>query len=744
MNFKGVFIFIFFAFCGKLLSQNFMQSKGNICIKNHEKLTTSSYPGLKIESLDIADFNNDGSKDAVFLSNDYSKIFISYNNATMASPTFSTSLHLVDNIYKGMEGHVLAADFNNDGRPDIAAVNSESRLYFYRNLDGYNFAKDSILTSVFGATTSVCKIYKTRHNNDNFIDIIALNNTPSPNFGFDYKVFRNTSGTIPPLSFSPSTAGFVGITNTITISNYDLLSFDPDANGLDDILIISPQNQGNVSVLANFGVTYFNTAFTYTNSNLIQNKKVKLVDIKQNGSKQIAVLASVSPSINIVYLMVPTFSSSAISGASVVSTIPIFKNVNDFEFIDFNRNGLKDLVTNIAFTGSINIQPQIAAPSISFSPISVEFTVSNHYSSLLYAADVDNYINGTTPDLISISTETPSSIIALRNYTHRDTLIAIPSKSVICPGEKIVVSNILKEYAAPYASDYSFSFTSNGSHTISINSPTLITAVTSTYNALGTSPPEFCYVQSNNLKIDSAKVASTQFESPGTICFGEQTTLGVSGSNTYTWQNIGAGATAVVTLTAPASFTIYGESVDGCKDTLYKDVYVYPKINATIISDLTPLCLNQSAVLTATGGDIYVWSNLATTPTISIVQTGSAPQTYSAIVTTTNGCSEHVYYQTQFSDKCTDVTVSTGITPNHDGKNDFFYVENIEKYPGNKVVIFNRWGKELYSKDNYNNVDKPWPPQNGDANVASGTYFYIVDLGNNAGILKGWVEILNN
>lgn len=743
MRLAFIFLFVFALNSGSLLSQNFMQSKLNICVKNHEKITTSAYPSIRTEHIDFADFNNDGYKDAVFLANDYSKIFISYNNTTMASPTFTNSLHWVDNISNSFNGQVLAGDFNNDGRPDIAAINGQSKLYFYRNVDGYNFIKDSALMSVFGATTNICKIYKTRYNNDSYVDLIALNNT-NTNLGFDYKVFRNTSGTNPPLSFTLATSGFVGITGTTTPSEYDLLSFDPDGNGFDDILIVSPQNQGNVSALVNIGISYFNTAFTYTNSNVIQNKRIKLVDVKQNGNKQIAVLSSLSTLVNLVYLMVPTFSSSVISGASLVATVPIYKNVNDFEFIDFNRDGLKDLVTNSAFTGSISILPQLNSPGINFSNLPVEFNVLNHVSEKLYAADVDNYINATSPDLISVSTLSASSIIALRNYTHRDTLIAIPSKTAICPGETIIVSNILKEYAAPYASDFSFSFTSNQSHTISVNTPTLISPVTATYNALGTSPPEFCYVQSNDFKIDPAIKANTQFNSPGTICYGETTTLSLSGSQSYTWQSIGTGSTAVVSLTTPASYTIFGESVDGCKDTLFKDVLVYPEINATIFSNLTPLCLNQSAILTATGGAAYLWSNAATTPTISILQSGSGVQTYSAIVTTTYGCSETVYYQTTFNDKCTDITISTGITPNNDGKNDHFFIENIDKYPNNKVIIFNRWGKELFNQESYNNIDKVWPPQNGEGSLTSGTYFYIVELGNNNGTLKGWVEVLDN
>lgn len=42
-------------------------------------------------------------------------------------------------------------------------------------------------------------------------------------------------------------------------------------------------------------------------------------------------------------------------------------------------------------------------------------------------------------------------------------------------------------------------------------------------------------------------------------------------------------------------------------------------------------------------------------------------------------------------------------SPNGDGHNDFFHVENIEEYPINKMFIFNRWGETVYVSEPYNN-----------------------------------------
>jgi gliding motility-associated-like protein len=61
------------------------------------------------------------------------------------------------------------------------------------------------------------------------------------------------------------------------------------------------------------------------------------------------------------------------------------------------------------------------------------------------------------------------------------------------------------------------------------------------------------------------------------------------------------------------------------------------------------------------------------------------------------------------------------ISPNGDGKNDFFYIQNIEKYPVNDVRIFNVWNQLVYSKNNYTN---DWSGEN----LPAGTYYYIVEI----------------
>jgi gliding motility-associated-like protein len=149
--------------------------------------------------------------------------------------------------------------------------------------------------------------------------------------------------------------------------------------------------------------------------------------------------------------------------------------------------------------------------------------------------------------------------------------------------------------------------------------------------------------------------------------------------------------------------------------------------------------------LFASGALNYSWSpaNLCITPNQSstIVNTNDN-HTYTVIGTDANGCSamDSVFVKTD----CNVIDPPTGFSPNNDGINDYFEISNIDKYPFANLRIFNRWGALVYERNNY---DNSW---SGLSNVdkigigevlPNGTYYYILDLGNDEKPLNGYVII---
>ncbi|MCC9135909.1 ice-binding family protein [Pontibacter silvestris] len=86
-----------------------------------------------------------------------------------------------------------------------------------------------------------------------------------------------------------------------------------------------------------------------------------------------------------------------------------------------------------------------------------------------------------------------------------------------------------------------------------------------------------------------------------------------------------------------------------------------------------------------------------------------------------------------------DLNFPKAFSPNGDRKNDTWEIKNLEKYAANEIVVFNRWGSEVYKTKNYQNN---W---NG-GNLEKGTYFYKAKVSVCEGVVKeytGYVTIFH-
>jgi hypothetical protein len=100
------------------------------------------------------------------------------------------------------------------------------------------------------------------------------------------------------------------------------------------------------------------------------------------------------------------------------------------------------------------------------------------------------------------------------------------------------------------------------------------------------------------------------------IMNGDFITLSATGANTYEWNN---GATQANIAVSPSETTTYEVKgyIGNCYDEKQVTVNVIPEIEADAGDDVI-ICLDEIAVLTATGGDEYEWSTGETTQTIQV------------------------------------------------------------------------------------------------------------------------------
>jgi gliding motility-associated-like protein len=102
------------------------------------------------------------------------------------------------------------------------------------------------------------------------------------------------------------------------------------------------------------------------------------------------------------------------------------------------------------------------------------------------------------------------------------------------------------------------------------------------------------------------------------------------------------------------------------------------------------------------------------------------------------GCMDsvsHQYYRV-IADK--NIQIPNAFSPNGDGINDVWAIDDLKEYPDCKVSVFNRWGQELFQSTGYG---RPWDGTYNGKPVPFATYYYIIILPGKKPY-SGWVVLL--
>ncbi|MEQ9063355.1 MAG: gliding motility-associated C-terminal domain-containing protein [Vicingaceae bacterium] len=116
---------------------------------------------------------------------------------------------------------------------------------------------------------------------------------------------------------------------------------------------------------------------------------------------------------------------------------------------------------------------------------------------------------------------------------------------------------------------------------------------------------------------------------------------------------------------------------------------------------------------------------------------------YQVTVYGSNFCAYRDTFRVELKNNTCDVEFYTGITPNGDGRNDEWIIDNIEINQPNIVTIFSRWGQKVWSASNYNNSTIVWDGYGQSGNVLpDGTYFFTIEIsGNQSASKSGWIQL---
>ena len=222
------------------------------------------------------------------------------------------------------------------------------------------------------------------------------------------------------------------------------------------------------------------------------------------------------------------------------------------------------------------------------------------------------------------------------------------------------------------------------------------------------------------------------------VCIGEQAQLSASGGISYEWTppetlNNALIPDPVASPDMTTTYTLMALDAFGCTFEDSVTVAINPLEGVGINYDIVNSCIDRSQIVLTfdgVGADSLVWDlgdgNMGTGDSLiySYQEDGLYDINLTAI---SNECQESF----DLSLFVGTIEVPNVFTPNDDGINDFFEVRSEVDV---QLAIYNRWGKQLYASDNYQN---DWRGEG----LAAGIYFYELLLPDKS-ICNGWVHLL--
>jgi gliding motility-associated-like protein len=227
------------------------------------------------------------------------------------------------------------------------------------------------------------------------------------------------------------------------------------------------------------------------------------------------------------------------------------------------------------------------------------------------------------------------------------------------------------------------------------------------------------------------------------ICDGSVTIsspTGGTGPYSYQWSTIPAQTDMIATgLCGQVSYSVTISDSRSCTviDTFMLSQATVLETNASVIcSDAGNMSATATVeVLNGIAPYTYSWSTGAVSLSITDASIG---ETYNVTITDGNGCDvqETVFIE---PDICPfEIIIPNTFSPNEDGFNDIWEIENLSIYSDAKVKVYNRWGDIVFTSTGY---DTPWEGKSGTP-LPAAVYYYVITVESISETYAGSVTIV--
>jgi gliding motility-associated-like protein len=355
---------------------------------------------------------------------------------------------------------------------------------------------------------------------------------------------------------------------------------------------------------------------------------------------------SVNPNVTTTYTVSGTDANGCIGSDDVLVTVNMLPNVNagtdqtlcDGSLVALSGNGattytwnngvsngvpFSQPVGNITYTltgtdanGCVNTDdvqvtvvanpiPVITGPTqyCSLNPPFLSTVAS--YASYSWSTGVSTstatVTEGDNPITVTVTTIQGCSGVSTQHIVQEQPAFQTSGSITICAGQSAMIHGVSQTEAGDYTGNFQ---TALGCDSVSV--------ITLNVNPL---PPVFA---GNDI----------------VVCQGNGIVLNATGANSYTWTGGVSNNVQFTPSVGAITYTVTGTSTNGCVNTdqVVVTVNALPIVNA---GNDQSVCAGQSAVLTATGANNYVWSNGVTNGGAFMP---SQTATYTVTGTDANGC----------------------------------------------------------------------------------------------------------
>ena len=315
--------------------------------------------GINPESVTISDVDRDGKPDLLITNNGSNSISVLRNTSTQGNISTNSFANKVDFTVDMKPHSITVADFNNDGKPDLAITNNtDNNLSVLPN----NTISGEITTSSFGNKIDLIRGFTTQIaaadiDGDGYLDIVVLNSG-----NVSISIFRNTSASQSSntISFAPKTdISFYG-----AIPSFAIADFDND--GKPDIVVVNSYDK-YVNVRRN---TSTSGNISFANSNEIWFTEaapsfVNVGDLDGDGKTDLVISNSINNNLSILR---NNSTAGNISFANKVA-ITTGDSYSKIAINDIDGDGKPDIVTISPDNVSISVirnNPQLTTLPVSF------------------------------------------------------------------------------------------------------------------------------------------------------------------------------------------------------------------------------------------------------------------------------------------------------------------------------------------------------------------------------------------